>query len=309
MPGTPSTSPPTASPLPVATHLSRLLVVDEKNMLKLWLEEKLARPELTDGEADEMLAAQEDQGKLWTGPAKDLAGDARLMVRIARDFATWKGARVEFTTSTAGHELVIFKGWPAGRKIITGTRYRVDNPKIVELQIGKPGLWAAARESARFGVYLVVAVDVADYLLRDHSTLGHLLASLTVDVSSVALAAAIGGAAGSFIAGTSVVGLAAFGSLAVGPFLIAFLVGVVAGLALYALDQHFGFTEKLTQLYDEGLARLADLWKALGQRAEERFDQLAHSHLVSDLRQDTGALVERIGREADVVRAEITHAW
>ena len=36
---------------------------------------------------------------------------------------------------------------------------------MVELQIGKPGIRAAAKESARFSLYLVVAVDIADYLL------------------------------------------------------------------------------------------------------------------------------------------------
>ena len=204
---------------------------------------------------------------------------------------------------------MVFRGWPIGRKVITGTRYRVDNPKIIELQIGKPGLRAAARESARFGVYLVVAVDLADYILRDSSTLGQLLASLTIDIPSVVLAAAIGGAAGSFIAGTSVAGLAAVGALAVGPFVVALFVGVVAGLALYQLDDTFGLTEKLGRLYDEGLSRLGDVWTTLGAQAQQRFDALAHSHLVSDLRQETGVLAARIGRQADVVRAEITHAW
>lgn len=52
----------------------------------------------------------------------------------------------------------------------------------MELQIGKPGIRAAGKESARFGICLVVAVDVADYLLRGDSTLGQLLGSLTVDI-------------------------------------------------------------------------------------------------------------------------------
>lgn len=148
----------------------KVMVVDYRNMLIL--EEKIARRELTPAQADKML---EDQGgtiKNWIGPLKDAAGSGKLFYRMAPDFGTWKGAQVHFAKSSAGHDLVVFMGWPARRKIITGTRYRLSHPKIVEMQIGKPGLGAAAKDSARFGIYLVVAVDIADYLLRDKATFG-----------------------------------------------------------------------------------------------------------------------------------------
>lgn len=57
-----------------------------------------------------------------------------------------------FCRSSAGHVLVTFKVWPRGRKLITGTRYRVDHLKMIELQIGKPGLRAAAKDSAKSGL-------------------------------------------------------------------------------------------------------------------------------------------------------------
>ena len=302
-----ATSTPAATPPP--TPSQRLLIIDEKNMLPLWLEEKVARRELTPAEADKMLSDQETQGKLWTGPIKDAFGSGRLFYKLARDFASWKGAKVYFAKSKAGQDLVIFKGWPSGRKIITGTRYRLDNPKIIEMQIGRPGLFAAAKESARFGVYLVVAVDVADYIFRDQSTLGSLLASLTVDIPSVLLASAVGAVAGSFVSGTSVVGLAAVGSLACGPLLVAFGVGVLAGFALAELDDNLHLTHKLTEAFNKGLAKLSQVWGALGQEADTRFRQLANSQTVHDLRQETHVLAERIGRQADWVRGELTYLW
>ncbi len=307
---------PSPSPTPTATDTAwrartatparRIFVIDEKNMFRIWLEEKVARHELTSIEADKMLQEQENQGKLWIGPGKDSLGSVQLLHKLAKDFASWKGAQVYFTKSSAGHDLVIFKGWPAGRKVITGTRYRVDNPKIVELQIGKPGIRAAARESARFGVYLVVAVDIADFIMRDNSTLGQLLGSLTVDIPSVLLASAIGAAAGTFVAGSSIAGLAVIGSLACGPFLVAFAVGAIAGYALYKLDEHFHVSEKLGEMYDRGLDKLAEVWRQLGAEAEARFQQLAHSHMVHDMRQDAHALARKLAREGDWVRGELT---
>jgi hypothetical protein len=298
-----------AAPAPSPAPIQRLMIVDEKNMFRIWLEEQVVQNKLTPLEADKMLEDQESQGKLWTGPLKDSIGSGKVFFKLARDFASWKGAQVYFSKSKAGHDLVTFKGWPAGRKFIRGTRYRLDNPKIVELQIGKPGIRAAAKESARFGIYLVVAADVADYILRDNSTLAELLGSLTIDIPSVLLASAIGAVAGSLVVGSSIPVLAAIGTLAIGPCLVAFAVGVIAGVALYQLDKHFLITEKLTALYDKGIAKLSQVWTELGTEAETRFRQLASTQAVHDLRNDAHSIAQKLGRESDWVRGEMAALW
>jgi hypothetical protein len=293
--------------MPRETHV--VVIVDEKNMLLLWLEEMIAQRKIGVPEANEMVRNQETQGKLWTGPFKDGLGSAQILRKLGQDFASWKGAQVLFIKSRAGNDLVVFKGWPAGRKLITGTRYRLDNPKIMEMQIGKPGIRAAAKESARFGVYLVVAVDIADYLLRDNATLGQLLGSLTIDIPSVLLASACGAVAGAAISGTTVAGLATIGALAVGPLLVAFAVGIAVGYGLYLLDDHFHMTDRLSQAYDNGLVKLSHVWHELGQEAQERYTQLTHSRLVHDLRQDTDILAQKIARQSDRVRGELARLW
>ena len=218
--------------------------------------------------------------------------------------------RVEFIKGTAGRDLVIFKGWPAGRKILTGTRYRVDNPKIVEMQIGRPGLEAAGRESARFGLILVVAVDVADWLCNDKRTLGGLFGKLTVDIPSVMLASAIGTALGAATTSTAATGLvAAIGSFALGPLAVAFLAGVGIAVALAWADDHFQLSEKLGRLYDQGIDRLKQAWAHLGQQAEKRYQELANSHFVHNLEQDAIILSRKLARETDLIRGEIGYIW
>ena len=284
------------------------MIVDYKNLLRLWLEEKIARHEMTPTESDKLLDEQEGQGKLWTGPIKDGRGYFALMKKIADDFGSWSNAKVTFTKSKAGHDLVVFKGRAGLRKLTKGTRYRVDDARIVEMQIGKPGIRAAAKESARFGVYLVVAIDIADYVLRDKSTLGQLLGNLTIDIPSVMLASAIGAAAGSMLT-SSTVGMAVVGGLACGPFLVAFAVGVIAGVALYKVDESFNLHEKLGDLYDKGLAKLAEVWRELGAEAQARFEQLAHSHVVHDLQNDASVLAAKLARQADRVSGELARLW
>ncbi len=98
------------SPTPPATPSQRVMIVDQKNMVRIWLEEKVARHELTPTEADTMLRNQETQGKLWTGPLKDSFGSGKIFCKLAKDFASWKGAEVYFSKSAAGNDLVTFKG-------------------------------------------------------------------------------------------------------------------------------------------------------------------------------------------------------
>ncbi|MEE3625032.1 hypothetical protein UCD39_13725 [Nitrospirillum sp. BR 11752] len=103
------------------TSSERIFVFDEKNTLRIWLEEKVVGHELSMSEADNLLREYENQGKLWTGPFKDSFGSAKLIYKLANDVKSWKGARVLFMHGKNG-DLVVIKGWPEGRRILTGTR-------------------------------------------------------------------------------------------------------------------------------------------------------------------------------------------
>ena len=70
------------------------------------------------------------------------------------------------------------------------------------------------------------------------------------------------------------------GSFAFGPMLVAFGVGVIAGYALYRLDEAFGLTEKVTKAYSKALGELQQLWKRLGASAEQKFKQFENSRVV-----------------------------
>lgn len=123
----------------------------------------------------------------------------------------------------------------------------MDNAKIVDMQIGKPGIQAAARDSARFGLILVIAIDFIQFA-RDHN-LAHFLASLTIDIPSVALASFVGGLVGSAVVGSTLPGITLIGAMALGPALVAFAVGVVIGVGFWWLDRRFHLNERLTKAY------------------------------------------------------------
>lgn len=282
-------------PTPPLPPSRKTIMVDRRNLVRIWFDEQVMMRGMPAKEADERLNEYETKGKLWIGPGKDMLGSALMMRKLALDMHSWRGARVSFVKGASG-DLVIIKGWGAERKLLPGTRYKGTNPKVMELQIGKPGHRAAARESARFGIGLVVIVDVADFALV-HRDVGHLLGSLTVDMPSVVLASAVGAWAGSAAAGTLLLG-----SIACGPLLIGLAAGALAGYLLYRLDEHFHLTEKLTRAYDHGLDKLTEVFRQLGADAERRFAQLEHSRMVHDLSQEAHILAQKLGRQADLLR-------
>ncbi len=254
------------------TAAENTYVLDELNALRLWLDAKVKDGTFTPQQAEDALRQHEAQGKLWIGPVKDALGSAKIGMTLAKDFEHLWSAKVYFKAGKSG-DLVIIKGWPRAREVLTGTRYKVTNPKVMELQIGKPGIRAAAKESARFGIILVVVVDVAEFAVSHN--LPNLLGSLTVDIPSVVLASALGSAAGTLAAGTLVVG-----SFAFGPLLVAFGVGVIAGYALYKLDEAFGINEKVSKMYESALDELQKLWGEAGEAAERKFHDFENSGAV-----------------------------
>ncbi|WP_174278506.1 hypothetical protein [Sphingomonas bacterium] len=274
-------------------------VFDDKNGLRIWLNEAVRRGEVSAHDAEQTIRSitpgqaigfGEDYGKLLIGTIKDSFGSYKIAQKLVKDFHRWWGVQVYFKPGAKG-DLVIIKGWPKGRELLSATRYRVDNPKIMELQIGKPGIQAAAKESARFGIVLVVAFDAYQFI-RDHD-LPHLLGSLTVDIPSVMLASAIGALAGTLAVGTVVVG-----TIALGPALLAFAVGAAVGIGLFALDKELGLTERATAAWERALDKLERWWDEAGAEASRRWHQFCTSGIVQDMENGFRGFGQQLGRAA-----------
>ena len=291
-----------SSAAPSAMRKEDSYVFDLKNGLRVWLSEAVDHGEVLAKDAEESIRnidrdkaidISEDYGKLLVGTAKDMFGQIGLASKLAKDFGKWWAVRVSFKPGVHG-DLVIIKGWPNGRRLLSGTRYRVDNVKIMELQIGRPGIQAAAKDSMKFGIYLVVAVDFFQFY-RDHE-LAKLLGSLTLDIPSVLLASA----AGAFI-GTLAVGSLVIGTFALGPALLAFGVGVAVGGLLFFLDHEFGITKKVTAAYQNALEKLERWWRTLGPQAYQRWQQFLDSGVVQDVERGFESIERRLG-EGDNAR-------
>lgn len=144
-----------------------------------------------------------------------------------------------------GQAHIILKGYPGLRKILNGTKYGVQNAKIIKMGLGKYGAIQAAKGGGILTIVLVSVYRVVDYFLTDSSTLNQLIGTLSTDVVKIGLATGASILAASSIAASSGV-LVAFGPLAV-----VILVGVGVAMLLEFADEKYGITNKLIAALDE----------------------------------------------------------
>lgn len=142
-----------------------------------------------------------------------------------------------------GKQYVIFKGFAGNRSIFTGTRYLSSHPKIVDMAIGRVGVNRAILSGARLTIFLVVPMNVLNFILSDQQTMSHLIGTTATDLIKVGAASAIAA-----IAASATITLT---TIAAGPIIVAIVVGVATALALDALDKKFGVTNALIKAIDD----------------------------------------------------------
>lgn len=151
---------------------------------------------------------------------------------------------------------VIFKGYAGQRSIFAGTRYLASNPKVVDMAIGKLGATKAVLKGARLTIFLVVPLNVLNYLLDDNQTMTELIGKTATDIAKIGVATIL-----STLATTAT---ATVTTVAVGPIVAAIVVGVAVTFALDALDKHYGLTKslvkELNELYDSTFGEFGRQW-------------------------------------------------
>ena len=176
-------------------------------------------------------------GATWTATTFDLA----LLKKLAEDLQKGGSVFSKYRINNYnGTNYIIFKGSQKARSILTGTRYLVNNTKIVNLGIGKLGAAKSIAGGLKITLVLTITFRAVDTLLRDEATWHEFVGASATDIGKLA----ISGAA-SYIAAALVAGGAAVGTFAVGPLFAAVAVGILVGVTLEWADDKLGITEAL----------------------------------------------------------------
>ena len=143
-----------------------------------------------------------------------------------------------------GQAHIILKGYPGLRNILNGTKYGMQNAKVIQMGLGKYGAVQAAKGGGMFTIVLVSVFRVIDFFLTDSATLNQLIGTLATDVVKVGIATGASIAASTFVASTGFV-------IAFGPLIVAIAFGVGVTMLLEYADKKFKITEKIILALDE----------------------------------------------------------
>ncbi len=136
-----------------------------------------------------------------------------------------------------GRQYIVSTGYAGLRTYLPGTIYTARNRKIIQMTIGEMGLKNMVKNGARLTICLAVPLTILECILRDHVTMSQAIGHVASDLIKVGISALISAIAGLMVG--------AFTTVAVVPIAVTIVVGIFTGLAVGAIVNHYGLTDKL----------------------------------------------------------------
>lgn len=115
--------------------------------------------------------------------------DTQTALKMIKDLGM---AGKVITKSVNGKQYIIFKGYAGNRSLFTATRYLANNPKVVDMAIGKIGVNKSILSGARLTIFLVVPLNILSHILNDKQSMFQLIGSTAIDLIKVGVASAVG---------------------------------------------------------------------------------------------------------------------
>ncbi|WP_145564894.1 hypothetical protein [Yersinia aldovae] len=197
-----------------------------------------------------------EQTATYSGNAKDLYSAADL-VRKLGGF----GIAATIYVGRNGEQFIKISGYPGIRKILNGTRYKLNNVKIVQIGLGTSGINNAIVSGARWNIYASFAFRTVELIFSDKYDTADFLGDITADMAKTIIVAA-GTRAFSFliVAGTAT-------SIGLTFFAVA-IVLVVVTFSLNEIDKEYGLSEKIIAKIRELEARSPRISDTLGMNSQ-----------------------------------------
>ena len=147
---------------------------------------------LTIDEAYAVMDTLYNKSTSYVGSIKDAASAAKNIAKLVsyKDAGklvfNLKGLGIKAEPYLAkGVTYIKISGYPSLRRILNGTRYAVNNPKILELGIGKAGIDAGILSGARFCIYFSAAQRAVEFIFSSEHEVAKFIGNITMDVAKV----------------------------------------------------------------------------------------------------------------------------
>ncbi len=227
----------------IQSNDTTVVLLTPKETLSLWLIDQQKKGTITADEAKLQWEEWTTLGEFTTANI-GVGQGVYSISKLVKDLGN-TSTRVYIKTY-GGQPHIILKGYPGLRSVLNAPKYGLQNPKILQMGIGKYG----AVKSAKFGGILTViglaAFRIVHFFLDDKATVTQLIGFIGSDIVKVGVSVAASIGAASLAAGTLLVG-----SFALGPLVVAVAVGAAVGFALDWLDSKLHITNRVIKALDQ----------------------------------------------------------
>ncbi|MEA5225956.1 hypothetical protein VB296_24315, partial [Enterobacter cloacae] len=112
---------------------------------------------------------------------------------------TLKGLGIKATQyAYQGKMYVKITGYPSLRRILNGTRYRIDHPKVLEVGIGRAGFRNGIMSGARLCIWFSACWRLVELIFKSDHDVAAFLGNVTMDVAKVIVGVFVSRLAGVF---------------------------------------------------------------------------------------------------------------
>ncbi len=150
-----------------------------------------------------------------------------------------------------GVQYVKVTGYAGVRRILKGTRYAINNPKILELGIGNAGVNAAILGGARFCIWFSFAYRTIEFIFKNDYAVIDFIGDITIDAAKIIVTIF-----STQIIMSMAVGLATAAGVTLPLTATIFLivsVGFVVTWTLDYLDKKYHLSDKLKEIINQGM--------------------------------------------------------
>ncbi|MET1257370.1 hypothetical protein [Aliikangiella maris] len=195
---------------------------------------------------------QHSESIQFVGSLIPIFSDSATLTVLAKDLHRGGSLFTKVKVNFVGAKpYIIIQGYAGLRHHLIGTRYLLNNPKVVSMGLGYAGASKALRAGGIFSVIFSVGFHSINLVFDDTVTWHFFVGSIATDVIAAFTAIGLVKAGISFL--TFVSGAT---MVAVGPMIIVVFAGGLLGIGLSMLFNHLELPQKIAGYLKEGETRL-----------------------------------------------------
>ncbi|WP_370611992.1 hypothetical protein [Citrobacter meridianamericanus] len=196
----------------------------------------------------------------YAGNIKDTADATKKLLKLfsyqqaGKIVFTLKGLGVKATQyAYQGKLYVKITGYPSLRRILNGTRYRINHPKVLEVGIGSAGFRNGIMSGARFCIWFSACWRLVELVFKSEHDVAALLGNVTMDVAKVIVSVFVSRLSGNIIRWGGAFFVTSAAVPVWGETVGAVALGFFIAYALNEVDEKYELSDKLIACIRDGM--------------------------------------------------------